>query len=152
MAARYLDAYLYVLGAVGGPCKVGWSQNVKRRSQYVENPAGETDIIHIAPIAYRYALYAERYAHWLLRDAHYRNEWFNVEPAAAIDAANKAVALDFKRMGLIPALLDRHTAFRFEAGTMARIDAVLDVDAKEKRAAFIREAVERELKRREKRG
>lgn len=38
---------------------------------------------------------------------------------------------------------------RFPEGTMDRIDAVLE--EKEGRAAFLREAVERELKRREKR-
>ena len=38
---------------------------------------------------------------------------------------------------------------RFPEGTLARIDAVLE--EKEGRAAFLREAVERELKRREKR-
>lgn len=39
------------------------------------------------------------------------------------------------------------TPARFEKGTLARIDAVLE--EKEKRSDFIREAVERELKRRE---
>lgn len=43
---------------------------------------------------------------------------------------------------------DEQTPARFPEGTLARIDAVLD--AKEKRSDFIREAVEREIKRREK--
>ena len=38
---------------------------------------------------------------------------------------------------------------RFPAGTLARIDAVLDAEKNEKRSDMIREAVERELKRRE---
>jgi metal-responsive CopG/Arc/MetJ family transcriptional regulator len=38
---------------------------------------------------------------------------------------------------------------RFPAGTLARIDAVLDPETNEKRADLIRKAVERELKRRE---
>ena len=38
---------------------------------------------------------------------------------------------------------------RFPAGTLARIDAVLDLETNEKRSDLIREAVERELKRRE---
>lgn len=41
---------------------------------------------------------------------------------------------------------DEQTPARFPAGTLARIDAALD--EKEKRSDFIREAVERELKRR----
>ena len=39
------------------------------------------------------------------------------------------------------------TAARFRAGTLARIDAVLDVD--EKRADFFRDTVEAEINRRE---
>jgi len=38
---------------------------------------------------------------------------------------------------------------RFPAGTLARIDAVLDPETNEKRSDMVREAVERELKRRE---
>lgn len=38
---------------------------------------------------------------------------------------------------------------RFPAGTFARIDAVLNAETNEKRADMVREAVERELKRRE---
>lgn len=43
---------------------------------------------------------------------------------------------------------DEQTPARFPAGTLARIDDVLEEG--EPRAAFIREAVERELTRREK--
>lgn len=96
---------------------------------------------------YRYALYAERYAHWLLRDRHFRNEWFNVEPDAAIEAVDKAAALDFPKIGRIPSLLDRKNLFRIKSDVLLSIDAVLAED--EDRTDFIREAVERELKRRE---
>lgn len=41
---------------------------------------------------------------------------------------------------------------RFPAGTLDRIDAVLDPETNEKRADFLREAVEKELKRRERKG
>lgn len=44
---------------------------------------------------------------------------------------------------------EEQTPARFVAGTLARIDAVLD--EKEKRSDLIREAVERELARRERR-
>jgi metal-responsive CopG/Arc/MetJ family transcriptional regulator len=44
---------------------------------------------------------------------------------------------------------DEQTPARFPAGTLARVDAALDEG--EKRSDLIREAVERELKRREKR-
>jgi len=39
---------------------------------------------------------------------------------------------------------------RFPGGTLDRIDRVLDEDKNEKRSDFLREAVERELSRREK--
>ncbi len=42
---------------------------------------------------------------------------------------------------------EEQTPARFPAGTLARIDAILD--EKEKRSDLIREAVERELKRRQ---
>jgi hypothetical protein len=45
-----------------------------------------------------------------------------------------------------PKINDEQTPARFPAGTLARIDAVLSDG--EKRSDFIREAVERELKRR----
>lgn len=41
---------------------------------------------------------------------------------------------------------------RFPGGTLDRIDRVLDAETNEKRADFVREAVERELKRRERKG
>ena len=41
------------------------------------------------------------------------------------------------------------TMARFPAGTLARIVAVLDTETNEKSSDLIREAVERELKRRE---
>ena len=46
-----------------------------------------------------------------------------------------------------PKINSEQTPGRFAAGTLARIDAVLG--PKEKRSDFIREAVERELERRE---
>lgn len=84
-------AYIYVLGDEGGPCKVGWAHDVARRSRTVPVPAGRIEIAYRASIAYKFALYAERYAHWVLREHHFRNEWFNVGTKVAIDAVDKAV-------------------------------------------------------------
>ncbi|MGX1418287.1 GIY-YIG nuclease family protein [Bradyrhizobium elkanii] len=146
MAAKNGGAFLYVLGGEGGPCKVGWAEDVVRRARYVPAPAGSTEIAYKAPIAYRSALYAERYAHWLLRDHHFRNEWFHVAPQTAIDAVNKAVALDFKRVGRIPPLLEKNNIPRLPKGMWALVDAALREG--ETRLDLIREAIERELKRR----
>jgi metal-responsive CopG/Arc/MetJ family transcriptional regulator len=45
---------------------------------------------------------------------------------------------------------EEQTPARFPGGTLDRIDRVLDPDTNEKRADFIRKAVDRELNRREK--
>ena len=45
---------------------------------------------------------------------------------------------------------EEQTPARFPGGTLDRIDRVLDPDTNEKRSDFIREAVEKELLRREK--
>lgn len=146
MAVKNVEAYLYVLGGDGGPCKIGWAEDVKARARYVPVPAGLTEVLHRAPVAYRFALNAERYAHWLLRDRHFRNEWFNVSPAEAIETIDKAVAIDFKRAGRIPRLPELHNLPRLPKGTWAFIDAVLNET--ESRSDLIREAIEKELKRR----
>jgi len=44
---------------------------------------------------------------------------------------------------------EEQTPARFPAGTLERIDKVLDQETNEKRSDLIREAVDRELKRRE---
>jgi hypothetical protein len=44
---------------------------------------------------------------------------------------------------------DEQTPARFPAGTLARMDAVLDPEINEKRSDLIREAVDREIKRRD---
>jgi hypothetical protein len=49
-----------------------------------------------------------------------------------------------------PKINEEQTPARLRAGTLARIDAVLG--EKEKRSDFIREAVEREIERREAKG
>lgn len=139
-------AHLYVLGAVGGPCKIGWSEDAKKRSRGVPSPAGLCDVAHTAPVAYKNALKAERYAHWLLRDHHFRNEWFNVGVDAAIDAVNRAVDLNFRGVGKIPPLPEKNNMTRFPSGMTDLIDAVLEPG--ENRRAFLLEAIERELKRR----
>jgi hypothetical protein len=146
MAAKHIEAFLYVLGVAGGPCKIGWSESAERRAKYMAGAAGSKEIAYTTAIEYRLALYAERYAHWLLRDHHFRNEWFNVEPDEAIAAVNTAKSLDFAKIGRIPPMLEHNNMAKFPKGTLARIDEVLEEG--EKRSDLVREAVERELKRR----
>ena len=58
----------------------------------------------------------------------------------------KKISSNIRRVGR-KRINDEATPARFPAGTLARLDAVLN--EKEKRSDFIREAVEREIKRRE---
>ena len=65
-----------------------------------------------------------------------------------MDCLDEKVISDMRTGVGRPKINEEQTPGRFRAGTMARIDAVLA--EKEKRSDFIREAVERELERREK--
>jgi hypothetical protein len=62
--------------------------------------------------------------------------------------AQKEISATAAQVGR-PRINDEQTPARFPGGTLARIDAVLENG--EKRSDFIREAVEKELKRRERR-
>jgi hypothetical protein len=113
-------------------------------------------VLEALPVPGGWALAAERYAHWLLREHHLRGEWFNVSITQARAAISAAAQRDYDAMvrqqylippAVVPGQIRyaEHTKNRFAAGTMLRIDAV----GAPSRADFVREAVERELKRRE---
>ncbi len=155
------DTYLYVIGYEAGPCKVGYSytpeQRVRamRRGGHVEAVLLEQTI----PINCRIATAAERYAHWLLRDHHLGNEWFNVPKDVAIAAIRKAVEPEIMRehdyRDPIPMVIRIKNQIRdgeniltkFPAGTNRRIADLLG--GPDGKAQFIRDAVEAELKKRE---
>jgi hypothetical protein len=111
------------------------------------------------PFNSKVAFAAERYAHWLLREHHLGNEWFNVPRAVAAEAIRKATSPDIMRdhdyHDTIPMIVrSRHNIkdgdnimTRFPAGTRRRIVDLLG--GADGMAAFIREAVEAELRRRE---
>ena len=93
-------------------------------------------------------------AHWLLAAHRDGGEWFGVDEQSAVSAVKQA----FERVargelpavrlakGGRPVIFPDVTPLTVPAGTLARIDAACS--DKEKRSDFIREAVERELKRR----
>lgn len=66
-------------------------------------------ILRTFDIKPRWALAAERYVHWQLRDHHFRREWFHVSAKEAIAAIKKAVRHDYSLMAseLIPPLAPR---------------------------------------------
>lgn len=157
MAAKPDTAYLYVIGTSDGPVKIGHSLAPQRRLDDFRREGREVVVVGTWPLGRSIALATERYVHWQLRQHHIRGEWFNVPRpdvlAAIHQALNRANEIDGRNP--IPAL-DRHgpkirfaehMQARFPEGTFDRIDAVLAEG--EERTAFVREAVERELKRRE---
>lgn len=157
MAAKAATAFLYVIGTPDGPVKIGHSLLPKQRLDAFRREGREVVLTGTWPVGARIALAVERYVHWQLRDHHIRSEWFNVPRQKVLAAIRKAMSrLDqIDGSNPIPALdphgttpkFAEHMRIGFEAGTTAFIDAALGQG--ENRAAFVREAVERELKRRE---
>lgn len=150
-------AFIYMIGPTGGPHKIGHSMNVERRVKQLQRDAkGEIVITGKWPVGARIGLAAERYAHWLLREKHYRGEWFNVTLDEARSAVQHAIANagSLDAYGLVPPIdsgdrlvFPERLVTLFPARTSERIDAIA---GKNRRAEFIREAIERELARREK--
>lgn len=161
MAARSEQmAYIYIMGTDDGPVKIGHSLDPKRRSKDFKRKGREVFIAGAWPVGATIALAAERYVQWQLREHHIRSEWFNVPLEKAVEAVKRGLGVLDQLDGYdpIPPLDPPGRALRFGEfiqtkfpnGTSDRIAAAL-CDG-EHMAGFIREAVERELKRREKRG
>lgn len=85
-------AYIYVLGIPGGPHKIGYSYRPEDRVRAMERE-GRKGVYLCGqwPMGARVVQAAERYIHWLLRDKHLKNEWFNVSLEEAEDAVRKAL-------------------------------------------------------------
>lgn len=152
--------YLYIIGTDDGPSKVGYAADPEVRLKAIQREVkGYIVVTGQWPIGRRLALAVERYVHWQLRHHHIRGEWFNQPPAAIVSVIEASIA----RQGQmdpdkpIPPLDARGRAIRnpelmatkYPKGTAVRMDASLSDG--EHRADLIREAVERELKRRERR-
>src|SRR5438309_142284 len=96
--------WLYVMGLPSGPQKIGSTSDPDTRLRQLSArfQVGKAAVIKTFPVNPKWALAAERYAHWLLRDRHLQNEWFNVPSSEAIVAAETAVQFDFEGLHLIP--------------------------------------------------
>lgn len=152
----YMDdlAEIYVLGTARGPKKIRVSADAKRRARAVQSTSGQAlRLLHHQSVPGESRREVEAHAHWLLRDRWVRGEWFTVTlPEAKTAIAESLVAVaegrgqrSNKNLGR-PRINGEQTPARFPDGTLARIDAACV--EKENRSDFIREAVERELKRR----
>lgn len=143
--------YIYVIGTSDGPVKIGRSINPDRRlKDYIRERSEQHFIFGKWPVGARIALSVERYVHWQLRRHHIQSEWFNVARQTAIVAVREAIKRRAEfgdQWNAIPALEPNGLRMQSKAGTLKKIDALRA--GKETRADFIREAVEREIKRRE---
>lgn len=133
--------------------KVGLAKTPERRLHAVQTGhAKPVRLFGFWPVPADRARDIELRAHWLLREKRAHGEWFTVGAREATQAAKAAVESNGEGEKARPSvgrikINDEQTPARFPEGTLARIDAVLE--GKEKRSDFIREAVEKELKRRE---
>ena len=149
------EHFIYLLSKPGGPTKIGKAWSVGRRQAQLEMQYGQTlYLLGSWPVGQDVAYQVERYAHWLLRDKHYHNEWFNVSEDEAREAVEKALSGNYHPKYLIPtvypvgkrSIYPEHVQARFERGTVDAIGACLDEG--ELMADFIRDAVRREIGRR----
>lgn len=143
---------VYVIGSARGPKKVGLSNGLRQRLRSVQTGnESRLKVLLAEEVPDASAAAIERRAHWLLRDARKNGEWFAVSAKAAIAAVTQAIAEGGEGEKAKPAvgrppLNVKVMPVRLPAGMAERIDAIA---GENRRAEFIREAVERELKRRE---
>lgn len=145
---------VYAVGAADGPQKIGLATDPSGRLKHVQCGSPVALAVGFSlPLPADRALKVERYAHWLLREHRLEGEWFSVTPRkakeaiiAAARAIEEGAQQSRKTLGRKKRWAEDMQA-RFPEGTFERIAAVLEDS--EDRTDFVREAVERELKRRE---
>lgn len=148
-------AFVYAIGHSVGPQKVGYSTNPRSRLHGIKRDAGDERLViqGAFPVAQEWAIHAERMAHWLLREHHFRNEWFNCSPAEAAAAVEQAASMHYDGADYVPtvtrpnALYDEQITLRLIRGTFAQIESVV---GSRDRSDFIRTAITEALERREK--
>jgi hypothetical protein len=125
-------AYVYVLGPSDAPQKVGIANNPRRRLGELQN--GNHLPLRLADfhaVASDQAAAVEEYAHYLLRDAHLRGEWFDTSPQAASAAIKDAI--EAVRLGKRAPVIDVvGLGLRIDA----RIKAALDKAAADDRRSI----------------
>ncbi len=145
---------VYVASAGRKRHKVGLSGNPRRRLAGLSSVLGKRLVLsHVSETPNAEAV--ERLAHWILRGAHLYGEWFNVDAETAKGAVCEAVAR--VSAGEVapsriagpgrPQQFPIRITLPITARMAARIDAALRNG--ETRVDWIRDAIDRELKRRE---
>lgn len=155
VSRRAETAYLYVFSVPGGPTKIGHAMSVERRQKAIERESGKKVIVTGNwPVGSGIALAVERYVHWLLREKHFRGEWFNASEEEVLAAVDRALNAEIDPCYPIPPVDEYgrgmkygdHMATKYPAGTKAAVSRLLNQG--EGPADFVREAVAREIKRR----
>jgi len=150
-------SFVYVIRRGPREHKIGHSTSPARRMSHLQGGSRQR-LSLVASEPCDNAPQIEAYAHWLLRESQIRGEWFAVTAEAAlvaIVAAREAVREGHfapcriagggrrKQWGEV-------MSARFPAGIFARVAAILRPG--EDRTDFVREAVDKEIKRRERAG
>lgn len=151
------DRFIYVIGSKTGPNKIGISNDVAKRLIYIRSASGQPHcIMHQRAVPADLAKKIERRAHWLGLDKRLNGEWFGLtsdEAAAIVDrAVEEKGEGESGPSGCGRPPLDRRTktvvtTARLPTSFAPRITAIVGPN---RMAAFIREAITRELRRREK--
>lgn len=144
---------IYVAGTPAGPKKVGISQSPESRCAALNN-AGlrNMTVLYAREVPAPLARKIEGHAHWLLKDAMKRGEWFSAGLDTVRAAIDAAVAVDGdgeqakKHVGR-KKLWHEAVNLTLPEGAKAKMDSVLEPG--EDRLDLIREAIDREVKRRE---
>lgn len=146
---------IYMLSTGRKMKKIGISAKSEVRHRQIQTSnGGDVVLAYSKVVPADLAPDIERRAHWLLREFKRRGEWFAVKAEIAIAAIDQAVKErgegEKARSGAgRPALGVKPTQVRLSKETREQIRELV---GEKGMAQFIREAVERELKRRLKRG
>ena len=145
MMLRRDERHVYVAADGSGRHKIGFSGNVPLRMYHLTRRLQRPVVaVHVEPMM-RDAEAVEVFAHWALVDRHDHSEWFNATAEEAIEAVRGA------RLRVVSGELPTARPIvkqRQDIGVV--IEAALGSALRpgETRLDFIREAVEREIKRR----
>lgn len=138
--------HLYIASDGTGRHKIGQTINLKQRPYHLGRDIGrKVTIVHAEPLSTE-ADAIECAAHWILADRHDGREWFAVSEVEAREALERAKAQI--AAGDLPTVrLTIQERYGFGANFGRTIAEACEPG--ETPAEFIREAIDRELKRRE---
>ncbi len=146
---------IYVIGPRSGPRKIGLAANPRKRMNTLQTGhSGKIDLLYSRAVPVECASDIERRVHWVLRDKRGVGEWFTVsleEAKQAIEEASLTRGEGEKgkhavgRPPLNAKSATKPVLVRLTEAQAERIDVLAGPN---KRAEFIREAVDREISRR----